>query len=120
MKPSDGIDLRYAFIKWGFNVRPTELQASFGLKQLRRVETFHTQSVANANFLIKTLEPYDSLIKTMAVYPRAECSWFALTLILTPEAPFSRAQLVAHLEDVGVETRPVVAGGLARHPVTIG
>ena len=32
---ADGtIDPRYAFVDWGFNVRPTEVQAGFGLSQL--------------------------------------------------------------------------------------
>ena len=33
----NGLDPRYMFLNWGFNVRPTELQASFGLEQLQKV-----------------------------------------------------------------------------------
>jgi CDP-6-deoxy-D-xylo-4-hexulose-3-dehydrase len=34
-----------------------------------------------------------------------------------PEAPFRRRDLTDHLEANGVETRPIVAGNLARQPV---
>jgi CDP-6-deoxy-D-xylo-4-hexulose-3-dehydrase len=33
------------------------------------------------------------------------------------EAPFSRHEMTCHLEQAGVETRPIVAGNIARHPV---
>jgi CDP-6-deoxy-D-xylo-4-hexulose-3-dehydrase len=33
------------------------------------------------------------------------------------DAPFSRSGIIAHLEREGVETRPIVAGNLARQPV---
>jgi CDP-4-dehydro-6-deoxyglucose reductase, E1 len=34
------IDERYAFVNWGLNVRPTELQAGFGLHQIELADTF--------------------------------------------------------------------------------
>jgi CDP-6-deoxy-D-xylo-4-hexulose-3-dehydrase len=33
------------------------------------------------------------------------------------QAPFSKADITTYLESAGVETRPIVAGNLARHPV---
>ena len=47
---ADGIDPRYVFLNWGFNVRPSELQAGFGLEQLRRLPAFHAQRVANVTY----------------------------------------------------------------------
>ena len=38
-----GLDPRYMFVNWGFNVRPTELQSGFGLEQLKRFPGFHRQ-----------------------------------------------------------------------------
>ena len=39
-----------------------------------------------------------------------------LPLRLGNDAPVSRDKVVAHLEANGVETRPIIAGNLARHP----
>ncbi len=36
----EDIDPRYAFINWGLNVRPTEVQAGFGMRQLEKADTF--------------------------------------------------------------------------------
>lgn len=52
----------------------------------------------------------------MQIEPGATCSWFALPIMVHPNAPFTRDQLTNFLEEIGVETRPIVAGNLARHP----
>jgi CDP-6-deoxy-D-xylo-4-hexulose-3-dehydrase len=38
---------------------------------------------------------------------------------VAPEAPFNREQLVNHLENKLIETRPVMAGNMAEQPVMI-
>src|SRR5207247_1397275 len=43
-------------------------------------------------------------------------SWMTLPLRVRPGAPIKRAAVISHLEDSGVETRPIIAGNLARHP----
>lgn len=112
-----GVDPRYTFLNWGFNVRPTELQAGFGLVQLDRWPGFHRVRVENAEYLRELLNPIDGMLRLMEVHPLADCSWFALPFTLEPGTPFDRDELVGHLEACGIETRPVVAGNLARHPV---
>ena len=38
--------------------------------------------------------------------------------MIDPGAPFTRADITRHLEQKGIETRPIVAGNLSRHPVS--
>jgi CDP-6-deoxy-D-xylo-4-hexulose-3-dehydrase len=38
------------------------------------------------------------------------------SILVEKGAPFTRKQLVEHLEAAGIETRPVIAGNLAEHP----
>ena len=45
-----------------------------------------------------------------------ERAWFCFPLTLKPGAPFCREQLVRHLNDCGIETRPVMAGDVTAHP----
>jgi CDP-4-dehydro-6-deoxyglucose reductase, E1 len=113
----DGVDPRYMFLNWGFNVRPTELQAGFGLEQLKRLPGFHKQRLQNVNFFQEYIKPHSSIMRLMDVLPEAECSWFALPIILTEECPFSKDKFLSYLEEQGVETRPIVAGNLTRQPV---
>lgn len=113
----DGLDPRYMFLNWGFNVRPTELQAGFGLIQLERLPGFHATRLANAEYFASLLKPYEEVLRLMQIHPKAECSWFALPLMVGADAPFDRNELVTFLESQGIETRPIVGGSLARHPV---
>ena len=115
--PAAGIDPRYMFLNWGFNVRPTELQAGFGIQQLSRLGAFHTQRGQNAAYFLKGLSALSPFLTTMEVHPKAECSWFAIPLLVSDNCPFERQALLDHLEENGVEKRPVVAGNIARQPV---
>lgn len=110
------IDPRYAFVGWGFNVRPTEVQAGFGLAQLDRLAGFNARRHALAERFFKTLTRWPAL-RGPVVAEQANPCWFALPLMVHPEAPFSRTQMARFLEDNGVETRPIVVGNIARHPV---
>ena len=113
----DGLDPRYMFLNWGFNLRPTELQAGFGLEQLKRLGAFQKQRLQNATYLLGQLDRYSLFVRSIDVHPKAECSWFAVPLLLSAECPFDRSALLKHLEENGVETRPIVAGNIARQPV---
>jgi dTDP-4-amino-4,6-dideoxygalactose transaminase len=45
-------------------------------------------------------------------------SWMTLPFRLRDFAPITLAYLKAHLENRNVETRPIIAGNLARHPAS--
>ena len=110
------VDPRYAFVNWGFNVRPTELQAGFGLHQLKKVPTFtqRREHLAAQFFAFMDTTPW---LTRPEVHPLAWPSWFALPVMVHRDATFSRADLTAYLEAEGVETRPIVTGNVTRHPV---
>jgi CDP-6-deoxy-D-xylo-4-hexulose-3-dehydrase len=40
-----------------------------------------------------------------------------LLIMVNTNAPFRRRDITQYLEGAGVETRPIVAGNVARHPV---
>lgn len=117
VEPQAGLDPRYMFLNWGFNVRPTEIQAGFGLEQLKRLPAFNAQRVKNAEYFNHYLCRHHDLMRLMEVHPQAECTWFALPIVLTADCPFSKVEFLSYLEAQGVETRPVVAGNLALQPV---
>jgi CDP-6-deoxy-D-xylo-4-hexulose-3-dehydrase len=116
----DGLDPRYTFLSWGFNVRPTELQAGFGLVQLERFANFQQHRYRNAALFQQRMAIHRDRIRVMQVPEGGECSWFAIPLTVAEDAGFTRDELAAFLEAEGVETRPVVAGNLATHPAAAG
>jgi len=71
----------------------------------------------NVEYFQKYLCRHPDLMRLMEVHPQAECSWFALPIILTQECPFTKDEFLSYLEAQGVETRPIVAGNLALQPV---
>lgn len=113
------LDPRYTFIEWGFNVRPTELQAGFGLEQFKRIPDFEEHRLANFETFrsLLTERSLNDVLSLPQTLPGASPSWFALPMIVHADAGFERDTLTDFLDANGVETRPIVAGNLARHPV---
>lgn len=110
------LDKRYTFLSWGFNLRPTEIQAGFGIEQIQKIDDFQAARVQNSQLLLNFVGENSDFISTMEVDSVTECSWFAFPLIIKRNAPFSKTDFANHLEKFGVETRPIVAGNLARQP----
>lgn len=119
-------DPRFLFATVGYNVRPTEIQGSIGSVQLRRLDEmlFAREALARAvRGWLKASAPWLDLIgaETLDAMTPVERrgrmnSWMTLPLRLRPDAPVDRNAVVRHLEESGVETRPIIAGNLARHP----
>lgn len=109
------LDPRYAFVNWGFNVRPTEIQSSFGLHQLQKLPGFNKrrEELAAKFFAFVDQSQYLSRPRPNVA---ARPAWFALPILLKSDAPFSTEQLRAYLERKGVETRPIVTGNIAKQP----
>ena len=110
------IDPRFLFVGTGYNLRPTELQAAFGLQQLPRLDPFVEQRRANAAYWTERLAPLAPQLALTEEEPGTRHAWFAYPVTVAEDAAFSREQLVAHLEARGVETRPIMAGNIAEQP----
>ena len=116
-KLSSDIDPRYAFVNWGLNVRPTEVQAAFGIRQLEKLEEFNKRRADHSGKFREFLKPYTHLLSMPKVFDKAKPSWLGIPLMVSPSAPFSKESIISYLEDLGIETRPIVTGNLAKHPV---
>ena len=111
------IDPRYAFVNWGLNVRPTEVQAGFGLRQLEKADAFARTRECFAGVFREFLATTNGLLTAPLVHPKAKPSWLALPVMVSADSPFTREELTSYLETNGIETRPIVTGNVARHPV---
>lgn len=111
-------DCRFWFPTWGFNLRPMEIQGAFGCTQMAKLKTFHAARHHNARLLTEIIcTENSSWLRTAAVLPDCEPVFHGFP-ILTWDATL-KAPLCSYLEQHGIETRPIVAGNLARqHAVT--
>jgi CDP-6-deoxy-D-xylo-4-hexulose-3-dehydrase len=111
---SPWIDPRFLFVNLGYNLRPTELQAAFGLVQLRRLEEFNEQRHTNAQYLVQALSDLADELRFVTEQEGGRSTWFGFT-VMTRDGETRRA-LSSFLESRKIATRPIVAGNLAVQP----
>ncbi len=112
-----GIDPRFLFVTHGYNIRPTEIQGAFGIHQIRKLDAFIETRRQNADYWKKRLTPYRDTITLPIEEAGTRHVYFGYPLTVNSKAPFTREQLVNHLEGRIIETRPIMAGNMAEQPV---
>jgi CDP-6-deoxy-D-xylo-4-hexulose-3-dehydrase len=111
-----GYDHKYVYSHFGYNLKMTDLQASVGLAQVEKLPAFTVARQAHFEALRRVVEPYGDHVRVMAPTPGSDPSWFGFLMVVEPGAPFTRGELVAHLEGKRIQTRMLFAGNLTRHP----
>lgn len=114
------IDGRFLFAHLGYNLRPTDLQGAIGSVQLRRLDGFNQERQRNAAILTAALRKYHDWVHPAAATSKSVHTWFGFPMIITEKAPFTRSEMIAHLEAAGIETRPIIAGNITRQPALQG
>jgi CDP-6-deoxy-D-xylo-4-hexulose-3-dehydrase len=94
----------------------TDLQASIGLAQVAKIETFGAARRANHRYLREALAEFGDFLEFQEPTPGSDPSWFGFLMVVREGAPFSRDDLVAHVEKGRIQTRMLFAGNLVRHP----
>lgn len=111
-------DDRYLFLGMGFNFRPTELNAAFGLIQLGKLDTLNANRNHNFERVHTGFRATNghTVQQLMVTNYKAKPAWFALPFVLREGLPYSRKNVTEYLQSFGVDTRPIVGGNVARHP----
>jgi CDP-6-deoxy-D-xylo-4-hexulose-3-dehydrase len=113
----DGYDHKYVYSHFGYNLKMGDLQAAIGVRQLDRLDDFTASRRANHRRLCELLLPVSDVLRLPAATPQSEPSWFAYLLVVRDGAPFTRGQLIAHLEDARIQTRMLFAGNVVQQPM---
>lgn len=114
----DGIpyDAKFVFAEEGYNVQPLELQAAFGLVQLDQLGYRIKERRARFAEITAFLDPYRDWLQ-LPIQPNPTAPvWLAYPITIMPGAPFTRMELARHLEENGVQTRPIMGGNILRQP----
>ena len=109
-------DQRYRFVTSGFNVRPSDINAAFGLHQLSKLDFFNAQRIEATESLLTSLAPHieaERLIH-MRIDSKVEAAYFGFPVLCRNRK--ERDALADYLEDNGIETRPIICGNMARQP----
>lgn len=112
----EGYDHKYIYSHLGYNLKPSDIQAAIGREQLKRIDAFVAARRTNHARLVKALRAYEEFLLLPEATSHSEPSWFGLLLTLREKAPFTRRELVQHLEQHGIQTRQLFAGNLLRQP----
>jgi CDP-4-dehydro-6-deoxyglucose reductase, E1 len=111
-----GFDHKYIFSHIGYNLKVTDMQAAVGLAQLAKLASFIETRKRNWRLLREGLERYADDLILPEPTPDTDPSWFGFLITVRPEAGFSRAELVGHLEQNRIVTRLLFGGNLTRQP----
>ena len=113
------IDPRFLFVNSGYNLRPMEIQAAFGLEQLTRLEGMNQQRRANAA-LMRDIFLQHPKWKGQLEFPMAgrnlNACWFGFPFLLAKDANVDRNRFTELLMHAGIDTRPIVSGNMALQP----
>jgi len=107
----------FRFYLPGFNVRPLELSAAIGIKQLDKFEEILRVRRSNAQILKASLSNIETNWKLQS--SDIGSSWFTFGFVNThPEYGHNyRNKLIEIFEESGVQSRPIVAGDFTTNPV---
>ena len=104
----------YRFILPGYNLRPTEISASIGIVQLKKLDKsikirrknakyFQKKFVNNSLFILQKENDYSS--------------WFSFTMILKPKYKSMKNKLFRLLNKSSIEFRIITGGSFLKHEV---
>lgn len=111
----DEFDQRFCFFLPGYNLRATEIVAALGSVQLRKFPELLKRRQRIAQARLRVLEPFRDQVTVPGANVGAGHSWMAFSLLLNSRE--QRDRMCAMLEELGLETRPIIAGNIVRHPL---
>lgn len=115
-----GYDHKYIYSQIGYNLKLTDMQAALGLAQLKKLRGFIKRRRENFARLHAFFEKYEEYFILPESLPEANPSWFGFPIVVRPDAPFTKLDLVQYLEANKIATRSIFGGNLVRHPAYLG
>jgi CDP-6-deoxy-D-xylo-4-hexulose-3-dehydrase len=111
-----GYDHKYTYSHIGYNLKVTDMQAAVGMAQLEKVQSFIEARRRNFALLYERLADMEEFFILPKATEGSDPSWFGFPLAVREDAPFTRHDVVDHLEGRKISTRLLFGGNLIRQP----
>jgi CDP-6-deoxy-D-xylo-4-hexulose-3-dehydrase len=118
----DGVpyDNQFIFDELAWNFEPSEVGAAFGLVQLTKLEENLARRRRNFERYTEFFSAHADRFTLPRVLPEVETAWLGYPLLIAEDAGFVRADLQAHLDGNGIDTRTIWTGNVTRQPMLRG
>ena len=113
-KTGDPFKDSFTFVTPGYSVRPLEMSGAIGSVQLKKCDRFIEQRRKNAKIFV---EKFNKMPNIKIQKEIGKSSWFGFSVILTDKLEGRRDEVIKKLTELGVETRPIIAGNFMKQPV---
>jgi CDP-6-deoxy-D-xylo-4-hexulose-3-dehydrase len=104
----------FNFILPGYNVRPLEMEAAIGLKQLNKLNKIIGVRRKNGKHFGSLFQENKNIIIQKEI---GESSFFGFSMVISKESDINRDELIEKLKFNEVECRPIVAGNFTKNDV---
>ncbi len=111
-----GYDHKYVYSELGYNLKMTDIQAAIGSAQIDRLDLFCRARKDNFARLYQIFLPFREYFILPEPTPGADPAWFSFVVTIRENAPFGRNEITGWFSENRVETRPLFAGNLTKHP----
>ncbi len=113
-KSDDPFEESFRFVLPGYNLRPLEIEGALGIEQVKRLPSLIAARRENGKLMQTSLANHPDIIIQQEI---GESSWFGFSLVIRPDSKLTRKALVKKLNELGFESRPIVAGNFAKNEV---
>ena len=111
-----GYDHKYVYSHFGYNLKSTDMQASVGCAQLKKLPGFVEARKHNWQYLRENLAFADKYLILPEKEQKADPSWFGFLMTVREDAGFTRDELAQFLEERNIQTRNLFSGNYIKHP----
>ena len=113
-KSDDPFEESFRFVLPGYNLRPLEMSGAIGQEQIAKLSMIVGERRRNAEGFRALMQGYPGLRLQQEI---GESSWFGFSMVVEPDAGFTRAELIRSFGRHGIDCRPIVAGNFAKNDV---
>jgi len=111
-----GYDHKFTYSHLGYNLKITDMQAAVGIAQLKKLNWFIQKRKENYQRLYDFFNRYAEWFILPRCYSPSDPSWFGFFITLRKNAPFTRQEVVTHLDQHLIDTRMLFAGNMIKQP----
>ncbi len=111
VKSDDDFEEKFRFLIPGYNVRPIEMCGATGITQLDKLPKMIQTRRENAELFQELLANNPNFIIQKEI---GESSWFGFAITIKEQSKLQRRKVLEILANANIETRPIVAGNIAK------